>query len=346
MKKEFKRILIVRTDRIGDVLLSTPVIKALREAYPKSYIAVMANPNTKEILDGNPYLNEIIILDKQKEHKGLIGSLRLMSSLRKRKFDLALILHGTKRVHVLALLSGIKERVGYNRKWGFLLTKKIPDIKPLGLKHELEYCLDLVRILGIEPKDKRTFFPINSIAENKIEQLFKEKIKAGFPVVCLHPGASCPSKRWLKERFAEVAKKLISEFNANIIIVGGKDENLNISNELDRLINEEHVLNLSGNLTIPELGSVLKRCDLFISNDSGPVHIAASVGIPVISIFGRSQAGLSPKRWRPVSENSVVLHKDIHCKICLAHNCDKNFACLSAVSADEVYAAAKDILSK
>src|SRR3989338_5470570 len=101
MPRDFKRILIVRTDRIGDVLLSTPVIKAMRDAFPQSYIAMMVSPAAKEILEGNPYLNEIIVLDKKLKDRGFLGSLRFISLLRKKKFDLALMLHGTKRVHIL-----------------------------------------------------------------------------------------------------------------------------------------------------------------------------------------------------------------------------------------------------
>lgn len=343
MQRNIERILIVRTDRIGDVLLSTPVIKALRDAYPKSYIAAMVAPHTKELLEGGPYLNEIIILDKKKLNN-FIASAKFALFLKNKKFDLAIILHGTKRVHLLAFLAGIPNRIGYDRKWGFLLTKKIPDLKPEGKKHELEYCLDLVRVLGVEPEDKRIYFPLKKRAEKFVDEIFAKKIHVNHLVVCLHAGASCPSKRWMPERFADLAKKLIADFKANIIVVSGQDENLDIAKGLIRLINSSHVLDLTGHLSLVELGSVLRRCDLFISNDSGPVHIAAAVGTPVISIFGRNQAGLSPTRWRPTSENSHILHKEVGCKICLAHNCDKNFACLRAISVDEVYDLAKKIL--
>ncbi len=151
---KYKRILIVRTDRIGDVLLSTPVIKNLRDAYPNAYIAMMVSPYAKEIVDGNPYLDEVITYDKDGKHKGWLRSAKFAKRLGQKKFDLALILHPTNRVHLVTFFAGIKKRVGYNRKLGFLLTDRVEHTKQLGQKHEVEYNLDLVRYLGIAPQDK------------------------------------------------------------------------------------------------------------------------------------------------------------------------------------------------
>ena len=342
--QEYKRILLVRTDRIGDVLLSTPAIKALRDSYPHAYIAMMVSPYAKDIVEGNPYLDEVIIYDKDGTHKSWGRSYKFAHNLKKKRFDLAIILHPTNRVHLIAYFAGIPRRIGYDRKFGFLLTDRIKHTKQFGEKHELEYIIDLVRYLGIEAEDKSLFMPIKEASEKYVDGLFlREKIASTDKLLAIHPGASCPSKIWPNERFAQVADSLSQEYGFKVLIVAGpKDITL-----ARRVIKEMHQtpVNLAGMTSVSQLASILKRCRLFISNDSGPVHIASALGIPVISIFGRSQKGLSPKRWGPVGLKNKILHKQVGCIECLAHNCEKEFACLKAIEVKDVLGAASQILT-
>ena len=193
--REFKRILITRTDRVGDVLLSTPVIKALREDYPDSYIAMMVSPYAKDIVEANPYLDEVIIYDKGGLHKSWLRSIKLARNLKKRKFDLGLILHPANRVHLITFFAAIPKRIGYDRKLGFLLSDKIKHTKQYGQKHELEYNCDLLSKLGIEVRDKTLFMPIKTESENWVDALFiKEGIKGTGSLLAIHSAASCPSK--------------------------------------------------------------------------------------------------------------------------------------------------------
>ncbi|MBL7085213.1 MAG: lipopolysaccharide heptosyltransferase II [Candidatus Omnitrophica bacterium] len=342
-ENNFERILIIRTDRIGDVLLSTPAIKALRKKFPQSHIAAMVRPYARDIVLGNPYLDELIIYDKYGVQRSFWSSIRFAWALRKKRFDLALMLHPTNRAHLLAFLAGIKKRVGFNRKIGFLLTDKIEHKKQKGQKHELEYTLDVIRFLGIKPEDKDLFMPIRKDSEMYIEEfLASQQIQKGEKLIALHPAASCPSKVWPTERFAQVAEKLAVEFKAKIVLVAGPDD-VDIGRNLLKLMRCS-CIDAAGKTTVSQLASLLRRCCLFISNDSGPVHIATALGVPVVAIFGRAQAGLSPRRWGPTGENNIVLHKDVGCKQCLAHNCQKDFACLKAVSLEEVLSAARQLL--
>lgn len=338
-----KRVLIVRLDRIGDVLLSTPVIKAVREVCPNGYIAFMARRYAKDILEGNPYLDEVIVYEKTGREKGLLKNLDFIRALRRKKFDIALILHPTKRSHLLVSLAGIPETVGYNKKWGFLLTTRLPHMKHYGIKHEIDYALDILRYTGLEPKDKTLYIPVNSRSERNVEGLFeKNGITKDDVTIALNPGASCVSKRWGAAKFAEVAKGLIMKHAAKIVVVaGGADRRL--GDEVSLLL-KNRCANLSGKTSIADLASVLRRVDLFISNDSGPVHIACAVGTPVVAIFGRSDRGLGPARWGPTGKSDIVLHKDVGCDVCLAHNCKKGFKCLEAVTVEDVLAAADKIL--
>jgi len=341
--QQYHRILIVRTDRIGDVLLSTPVIKALRQKFPQGYICMMASPYTKDVLDGNPALDEVITFDKDAKNKGWLATLKFAGLLRKNKFDLAIVLHPTTRMHLLTFLAGIPKRLGYDRKFGFLLTNRIKHTKQSGQKHESEYALDLIRYLGIEPVDKTLFMPIKPESEKWVEVLFNQVgIKDSDKLLVIHPTASCLSKTWPGERFAEAADKLVQKYGFKVVIVSGPKDMQKAQEVIKNM--RVKALNLSGKTSISQLASLLRRCQLFISTDSGPMHVASALGVPVITIFGRSQAGLSPKRWGPLGEKNKVLYKTVGCTICLAHNCQKDFACLKATSVEDVLRAAEEIL--
>ncbi len=340
-----KKILVIRTDRIGDVLLSTPTLSNLRRAFPKAYIAMMVSPYAKDIVEGNPNIDEVIIYDKNSKHKGWWSSAKFAAMLKKKKFDLAFVLHPTNRSHIIPFLAGIKMRVGYERKLSFLLTKKIPHLKQLGQKHERDYCLDMLSQLGIKIESEMPFMPIKEESE-----IWADRTLASFNVdlkkeniVAMHPGASCPSKRWPVEYFAHLAKSLIRERGIKIAIIAASD-NEQFGRQLVNLINSSSLIDLVGKTSLSQLASFLKRCCLFISNDSGPVHIASAVGTPVISIFGRNQAGLSPKRWGPLGKQDKVVHKDVGCDVCLAHNCKKDFLCLKSLTSQEVSQLAQSII--
>lgn len=341
----YNRILVVRTDRIGDVMLSTPVAMALRSAYPKSFIAMMVAPEAKDIIEGNPYLDEAIIFDKKGAHKGFFRTFKFIREIKNRNFDLAVILHTTNRINLITFFAGIKKRIGYDRRLGFLLTDRLKDIKYLGEKHELEYNLDVIRALGIAPKNPKPFIPIRQAAEKYIEDILnKNNITRNDRIVILNPSASCISKRWPQERFSELAGELIRQFSVKIIIVSSQDQK-NIADAVTNNIKDK-ALNLAGLTSIAQLAGLLKRAKLFISNDSGPVHIAAALDIPVISIFGRRQPGLGHKRWGPLGLKAKFLHKDVGCVECLAHNCIKEFTCLKAITVDDVIKAARQFLEQ
>ncbi|NQT28014.1 MAG: glycosyltransferase family 9 protein [Candidatus Omnitrophica bacterium] len=293
----------------------------------------MCRPYTRGALEGNPDLDEVIIYDKYGRQKSLWASIKFSFYLRKKKFDLALILHPTNRTHLITFLAGIPERVGWDKKLGKLLTKRIKHTKQEGKKHELEYTLDLLRSLGIATGHTDTYFPLLSKARTTVEQLLKAKgIGEGDKFIVIHPSASCPSKRWPQELFKRVIKLLKEKIGFRIIIITSDNER-----EFgERLVDGSDVIDLRGSLSIPEVGALLKQADLFISNDSGPVHIADSFNTPVISIFGRADSGLSPLRWGPRGEKSFYFHKDVGCDKCLAHNCIKGFLCLQEITPQEV----------
>jgi heptosyltransferase II len=343
-KNNFRRILVLRTDRVGDVVLSTPVFKALRQEYPHAYIAAMVSPYAKEIVEGNPHIDEVIVYDKDFKHRSWARSMKFASRLRKKHFDLAIVLHPTNRCHLIAFFAGIEKRLGFDRKMGFLLTDRIQHEKQEGNKHELEYTLDLLRHLGIQPQDKQTFMPLKPEAEKWAEELFaSQRLGARDRFLGINPAASCPSKIWPSERFAEAADKLADKYGFKIVIFAGPKD-IELAGAVGNAL-KHPALNLAGKTSLSQLASALKRCSLFISNDSGPVHIASALAVPVISIFGRNQKGLSPRRWGPVGRKDIILHGQAGCIACLAHNCLKGFACLKSISVGDVIAAADAALA-
>ena len=184
--------------------------------------------------------------------------------------------------------------------------------------------------------------PIKEDSEQWVKVLLeKSGISFKDKLLGLHPGASCPSKVWPLERFAEVADRLADKYGFKVIIVSGKNDSAKAKVVAQAM--KSPAVNLAGETSLSQLASLLKRCALFISNDSGPVHLAVAVGVPVISIFGRQQAGLSPKRWGPLGAKDKVLHKSAGCIECLAHNCVKSFACLKAITVEDVITAAESV---
>jgi heptosyltransferase-2 len=339
---KYKRILIVRTDKVGDVILSTPVIKALRDAYPNAYIAIVVRPYTKFIVEGNSYLDVIMLYDKDGKEKSGLGSFLFARKIARKKFDLAVVLNPSNRSNLIPFLAGIPKRVGYDRKLGFLLTDRIKDTKHEGKKHEIEYNLDLIRHLGIEPKDKNTFIPINPECEKWAEQMFEKlRIKPEDTVVVLNPGASDNSKIWPAENYAAAGDRLADK-GYKVVILGGKAD-VRIAQEVIKHMRSP-VIEMVGNNNISQAASFLRRCSLFISTDTGPMHVASSIGVPVIAILGRNQPGLSPTRWGPHNKNSIVLHKDVGCIQCRAHNCKKEFHCLKAITVEDVVKSAETLL--
>ena len=339
------RILVTRTDRIGDVILSLPAIKAIRKAFPDAYIAVMVQPRIDDILKGNPHIDEVIVYDKNKKHKGILKNLGFIKGLRSKKFDMALNLHSTKRTNLLCFLAGIPRRIGYARgKADFLLTDKIEYTKKLGEKHEAEYSLDVLRYLGISPEFSNPFICVQQGDEKKAEEILKTLgVASGEKFAILHPGASCKSKMWPLENFAKTGDMLIENLKIKPMINLAPGQ-VDLGEKVRGLMKNKPVF-FCDPTTLGELAALFKKASLVISNDSGPAHIAAAVGSPVISIFGRNQKGLSPVRWRPLGTKALAIHKDVGCADCLAHDCKKDFLCLRAITAEEVFKEAEKLLN-
>ncbi len=303
----YKNILIIRTDRIGDVVLTTPAIHALRKTFPQARLTMLVTAATRDLVLGNPDLDEILVDDRQSAHRGHWGFLKLIQNVRNKNFDLAVNFHTKRRTNLLCFLARVPQRIGYrNEKFGFLLTHQIPDGRSRGIKHETEYCLDVVKALGAEDSSPKTFVPLQREAEAWAERFLTEcQLIHSERIVAVHPGASCPTRQWPTKNFIELIKRVTEKYSCPVLLIGGADLPKVAPELMEQL--PMTVINLTGKTSLAQLVSILKRCRLLISNDSGPVHLADAIGTPVVSIFTRNQPGINPERWRPLGERSRVV---------------------------------------
>ena len=333
-----KRILIVNVNWLGDVLFSTPIFKALKKEYPNSYIACMIPERCREILEGNPNLDEIILFDERAKQKSILSKIRFILNLKKKNFDTAFLLHRSFTKALIVYLSGIPERIGYfEKKRNSLLTKSItpPDKDEI---HRLRYYTNLIESMNIPIKDKSCEIFTSQADEGYIKDLFNaNKIKEGDFLIVINPGGNWDLKRWPKEYFAELADKLAVELNAKIIITGAKKDTA-LAEEINNLMKAEPV-NLCDKTTLKQLAALFKKVNLVVSADSGPMHIANTVGAKLVALFGPTSAKITCPYNK---ENCIIVEGKVDCKIpCYDLDCVDN-ACMKSIKPELIFKKIKE----
>jgi heptosyltransferase-2 len=289
---EPNRILIIQTAFIGDVILSTPLAKSLRRIFPHSFISFLLIPETKNCLENNPHIDEIIVYDKRKKW-GLREFLRILNKIRQSDFDLAIIPHRSLRSALLVYLSGIKQRIGFDKSAGSaLLTHKIDYLNDL---HEVDRNLTLLSDLCSEFKDTSPELFPSSEDYNYVRGLLNESgIRENDKLVCIAPGSVWPTKRWLPERFAEVAQLLMEMVDVKVVFIGSEDDRKLCQNISDLMKEKPSVI--AGKTNILQSAAIISMSKVVLSNDSAPVHIASAMKKPVAAIFGSTipEFGFAP----------------------------------------------------
>lgn len=328
-----KRVLIFNVNWLGDVLFSTATIRNIRRNYPDSFIACVIPSRCYPILKGNPYLDEIIIFDEKERHRGVIAKLKFVQLLRSRKFDVVFLLHRSLTRAFICWLAGIPRRAGYyTKKRGFLLTNKVAPV-PFDTLHRIDYYLNVIEKAGLKVEDRYLDFFIDD-ADVKFAEEFlnKKSIGKGDFLVGINPGGNWLPKRWPEEYWARLADKLISELAAKVIITGGYND-IAISQRIRDLMKGKPII-ASGAFNLKQLGALCRKLDLFITADTGPLHIANVSGAKrIIALFGPT----SPEITGPYPpKNTVVLSKDVGCRIpCYVVNCKDN-RCMKAITPEDV----------
>lgn len=340
-----KRILVRGVNWIGDAVMTLPAIGALRHSYPEAHIAIVANGLVAQLFHEHPWVDEVIVFDRSRLHKGVLGRLRLAQTLRAKKFDAAVILPNSFDSAVVPWLAGIPIRVGRASDGrSFMLTGRFkPDIQRISAHHESQYYLDLLSSFGISwPQQLPQLLHVTPEEMQATDSLLREEgYTAGSMLVGFSLGAAYgTAKRWLPERFAEVAQRLWQERGATCVFIGSPAE-ASVAQDVERML-AGHCINLAGKTSIRALMAVIAKCDLFVTNDSGPMHIAAAFDKPIVAIFGSTDY----HRTYPLATKTRIVTRDADCAPCHHRECPTDHRCMTSVTVDDVFGAVNELLVK
>jgi heptosyltransferase-2 len=332
-----KKILIIQTAFLGDVVLCTPLIKATRKLFPNSFISFLLIPQTENVLENNPHLNDIIVYDKRGKDRGFKNFLKMVKNVKVRNFDLAIIPHRYLRSALLAYLAKIPQRIGFDKGIdSFLFTQKVTYKNKW---HEVERNLSLLNYFNDETLDKAPeLFPSPQDFSYVQELLQGSGIEASDKMVVIAPGSIWMTKRWLPERFAEVSDLLIKEAGTKVIFLGSKDDE-KLCIEIANLMKGKPII-LAGKTSILQSAAIISQCKVILSNDSAPVHMASAMNKPVVAIFGST---IPEFGFAPYGESHIIIEKKMECRPCGIHGKNKcpkkHFKCMTEITTQEVFEA-------
>lgn len=332
-----RRILIRSVNWIGDAVMTAPAIGLIRERFPQAEITLLANPLVAELFSPHAWVDRVLVFDRNGAHRGVAGRFRLAVELRKQRFDAAIILPNSFDSALVPWLARIPVRLGKSSDGrGLMLTARYRPDRHAPSGHEVEYYVNLVRHFGCTGEAARPrLFVTPDEEQNAAGLLAAHGIRPGDFVLGINPGATFGSaKRWYPERFAEVARRLAAEWQGKVVIFGGKSEQ-EIAADIERRLDGAS-LNLAGRTSVRELMALIRRCGFLVTNDSGPMHIAAAFDIPLAAIFGPTDhSGTAPYTGK-----AVIVRKKIDCAPCKLRECPTDHRCMNAVTAEDVVAAA------
>ena len=316
------KILIIRNDGIGDLLNSTPAIALLRENYPDAEICVLAQPLNAPVLVGNPHVNRILVFDREGAHRQLRDRLRFYSDLRRERFDLTIAMRTASWSNFVTLLSGARYRLGrYHKHAKETFTHKWRGSYEKGHVHEVDRNLELTRLVCTAEGNRQLVFNLleDEVSSAK-QQLMDWGMRPNDFLVCLHPGGSSFDKQWPSENYAHLADWLASEYDAKILILRGPNEE-RLARNIQKRMTSPSITHAPESIRI--LAALMKHCNLVVCNDSGPMHIAAALNVPMVAIFGPTDH----VAWKPLGGKAAIVRRDMPCWPCSAHKCKIGWEC-------------------
>jgi ADP-heptose:LPS heptosyltransferase len=341
-------IFILRLDRIGDFILGVPAYRALRQAYPNDRISVMVPSGVAELAKGCPYFDEVYVFEArwlspgEKSLSRWKSAWQLVRFLRARKIDLLIDFRYQNRLDPLvAGLSGARKRVGFDFGFfSFFLTRSVSQ--PEAKTHQVHRNLLPLEALGIRAKDLSLELWWDERDDKKAQDhLPRQESLPGLPRIGVHLGAATPSKRWGPDDFAALIHELEAVTEGELLIFGSEDDLAFAQEVMDGL--KAPVVNLVGKLTLRQMASLAATCKVFVGCDTGPTHLAAACGVPVVSLFS---AANEVEVWKPWGNNIKVLTRHPNCSPCRSHECLRTdgYFCMEEIKVDEVVEAVKDFL--
>jgi heptosyltransferase-2 len=330
-----KKVLVMQSAFLGDNLLTLPLLRRLKEILPDATVTVLTLAKTADIFRGTPWVDAVLLDDKRGVHGGLAGPWRIAGELKARGFDLAVIPHRSFRSALIARLAAIPRRIGFDSSAGsFLLTDAVPFS---WLMHDLERNLSLALPLGAgaAPSAGESRYVAPPKMSAKLAALLPNGTLAG-----VHPGSAWATKRWLPGRFAELCVRLKADGLTPVLVGGPDDKALGAS-----IAKECGALDLVGRTDLEELKALMGRLSVFVTNDSGPMHLAAAAGVPVVAIFGATTRELG---FFPYGPGHRVVEAELSCRPCGLHGArecpEGHFLCMRLLTVDQVHEACRAVL--
>ena len=330
-EQEKKRVLILQTAFLGDVVLATPMAESIKNSHPEWEVDFLTTPESGALLENNPNISRILTYDKNKSERGVKGFLSKISEIEAGAYDIALIPHRSIRSAALVRFAGIPQRVGFDKSAGyFLFTERVKYENEL---HEVERNLKLVESLNLSvSKVKPRLYPSSNDLK-KSEKILKSSAKLkNRPIIAIAPGSIWPTKRWPIDNYIELAGMLVKDGFGVVVLGGEKDK------ALFKKISMEGVEVFAGTTTLLESAALLKKCEALVTNDSAPLHFAVAVDTPVVAIFGAT----APKfGFYPYNSDDIVIERELPCRPCAIHGGMKcpigTFECMLDIGAEEVF---------
>lgn len=339
------KILIRGANWVGDAIMTTPVVRAIRKSYPDAHITLLAKPWVTPVFDHNPNIDEIMVYHNSTRHTKGVGTLRLAKDIRQKRFDIAILMQNAFEAALITFLAAIPVRIGYNTDArGVLLNPSIKLDPKLKKGHLIDYYIAILEGAG-----DRSHLKAGRVLDLFISDMERKEATtaiAGYglghlrPVIGINPGATGgTAKRWFPQRYAELAKRLAARFNTKILIFGGPSDR-----ELGDDINIQSggvCLNLAAKTTLREAFALIERCDLFVTNDSGLMHAAAALGTDQIAIIGSTDHVATA----PSSPNSYMIRMEVPCSPCLKVHCPLgHHLCMDKIDTTMVIRRAESLL--
>ena len=334
------RILVINANWLGDALFSTPALRALRKKYPRSHIACLAPPRVLDALKSNPHLDEVLTYDDRSSLLSLGEFARVVRGLKKRSFDTAIFFHRSKTKVFFVKMAGIPERIGYSAPGrDILLTQAVKP--PLQAAHRIDFFLNLLEAFGVASDGRHMEFFPEASAEKSLSLLLSEHgLRPGERYAVAHAGGNWELKRWPVGHFAASIRQLSDEFKLKFVLCGSASEE-NIAHEITSRLAESQALSLCGKTSLDMLAILLKNAAFLLSNDSGPIHLAATQKTRILGLFGPTSAALTG----PSSEGPMkILSKDVGCALpCYYRSCNYR-VCMDWLLPEEVLHEARELM--
>jgi len=333
MATAINNVLLVRTDRLGDVILSTPVATTIKKHFPGCRVSFLARIETRPILESHPHVDEIITADDP-QFAGVFGFFRLVGILRKKSFDAAILLHPSFALACLVFLARIPQRIGTGyRFYSPLFTHRVFDHRKTAQFHEAEYNLRLLKGIGIENAHVEFHYFLSEHDRQRSQTKLAELgIEAADRPIILHVGSGGSARDWPLANFATLADALNSEEHRQVVLTGGAGETDLVADVINKTRTKP--LNLAGRLTLKDLLVLLERAAIFVSNSTGPLHLAVMVGTPVVAFYPPIRV-CRPERWGPYGRrDDVLMSQHEECFRCRKTG-EKYCACMAAITAQQ-----------